>query len=40
MSGWSFTEIKPGSFHWKGEASLDKGATWKLLVDVFARRRP
>ena len=40
LSRWSFTEITPDSFHWKGEASLDKGASWKLIVDVFARRRP
>jgi len=40
LSRWSFTEIKADSFHWKGEASFDKGASWKLIVDVFARRRP
>jgi len=38
LSRWSFTEITPKSFHWKGEASADKGATWHLLVEVFARR--
>ncbi|HEV2111357.1 MAG TPA: hypothetical protein VGT99_08385 [Gammaproteobacteria bacterium] len=38
LSRWSFTEITPNSFHWKGEASADKGATWHLLVEVFARR--
>ena len=37
-SRWSFTEITPRSFHWKGEISADKGVTWKLLVEVFARR--
>jgi hypothetical protein len=40
LSRWSFTEIKQGSFHWKGEASFDKGASWRLLVEVFARRVP
>src|SRR5262249_39909299 len=40
LSRWSFTEIRVDSFHWKGEASLDKGASWKLIVDVCARRRP
>ncbi len=35
---WSFTEITPRSFHWKGEASLNKGASWRLFVEVFARR--
>jgi len=40
LSRWSFTEITPRSFHWKGEASLDKGASWRLVVEVFARRRP
>jgi hypothetical protein len=40
LSRWSFTEITPQSFHWKGEASFDKGASWRLLVEVFARRVP
>jgi hypothetical protein len=35
---WSFTEIKADSFHWKGEVSTDKGATWHLFVEIFARR--
>src|SRR6516162_2641259 len=35
---WSFTEIKPDSFHWKGEVSTDKGATWRLVVEIFAHR--
>jgi hypothetical protein len=38
LTRWSFTEITPQSFHWKGEASFDTGATWRLLVEVFARR--
>jgi hypothetical protein len=38
LSRWSFTEITPDSFHWKGEASFDNGASWRLLVEVFARR--
>ncbi len=38
LSRWSFTEITPGSFHWKGEASFDQGASRRLLVEVFARR--
>ncbi len=38
LSRWSFTEIKRDSFHWKGEASFDKGASWRLLVEVFAHR--
>jgi hypothetical protein len=40
LSRWSFTEIRPQSFHWKGEASKDKGASWHLLVEVFAHRMP
>jgi hypothetical protein len=39
LSRWSFTEIRPNSFHWKGEASFDKGASWRLRVEVFALRR-
>ncbi len=38
LTRWSFTEITPTSFHWKGEASFDKGGSWRLLVEVFARR--
>ncbi len=35
---WSFTEIQPDSFHWKGEVSADGGTTWRRQVDVFATR--
>jgi hypothetical protein len=35
---WSFTEIAPNSFHWLGEHSADGGATWRLQVDILARR--
>jgi hypothetical protein len=40
LSRWSFTGITPDSFHWKGEASFDEGASWRLFVKVFARRVP
>lgn len=35
---WSFTEITPDSFRWRGERSSDKGATWQLQADFRARR--
>jgi hypothetical protein len=35
---WSFTKIKPDSFHWLGETSADDGASWRLQVEVLARR--
>jgi hypothetical protein len=35
---WSFTRIKPRSFHWLGEVSTDGGASWRLQVEVLARR--
>ena len=35
---WSFTRIKPQSFHWLGEISTDGGASWRLQVEVLARR--
>jgi hypothetical protein len=38
LSRWSFTEITADSFHWTGEGSFDQGATWRLFVEVFARR--
>lgn len=35
---WSFTEITPSSFRWRGERSLDGGASWHLQADFRARR--
>jgi hypothetical protein len=35
---WSFTKIEPQSFHWLGEISHDGGASWRLQVEVLARR--
>jgi hypothetical protein len=35
---WSFTRIEPESFHWLGEISADGGASWRLQVEVLARR--
>lgn len=38
LSRWSFTRIARDRFHWLGEASGDQGATWRLGVEVLARR--
>jgi hypothetical protein len=38
MIRWSFSEITPGSFRWRGEVSADGGATWRLNVEFLARR--
>jgi hypothetical protein len=35
---WRFTKITARSFHWLGEQSTDDGASWRLLVEVLARR--
>jgi len=35
---WSFSEITPVSFRWRGEISADGGAAWRLMVEFFARR--
>lgn len=35
---WRFTEITANSFRWLGEISRDDGKTWRLQVEVFARR--
>jgi hypothetical protein len=35
---WSFTKIKPESFHWLAEVSADGGASWRLQAEVLARR--
>ena len=35
---WSFTEITEKSFRWLGEVSFDNGTSWRLVVEVLARR--
>jgi hypothetical protein len=35
---WSFTDITPDSFRWRGERSLDGGKTWHLQADFRAQR--
>jgi hypothetical protein len=37
-SRWRFTKITARSFHWLGEQSTDDGGSWRLLVEVLARR--
>jgi len=37
---WSFIEITPDSFIWRGERSGDNGATWTLQAEFRARRTP
>lgn len=36
---WSFSQITPDSFRWRGEVSADLGATWFLHMEYHARRR-
>ena len=38
LTRWSFSEITRDSFRWRGERSLDDGATWELQAEFFARR--
>lgn len=38
LTRWSFTRIRPESFRWLGEISADGGASWRLQVEVSARR--
>ncbi len=35
---WSFVDITPNSFRWRGERSLDGGASWQLQAEFLARR--
>jgi hypothetical protein len=36
---WSFSDIRPDSFRWRGEISADGGVTWRLVVEFLARRK-
>lgn len=36
---WSFSEITPHSFRWRGEVSSDNGASWRLNTEFTAVRR-
>jgi hypothetical protein len=38
MSRWTFGDITERSFHWQGARSADGGKTWKLVVELFAKR--
>jgi hypothetical protein len=35
---WSFREITPATFVWRGEVSPDGGSTWRLDIEFLARR--
>jgi hypothetical protein len=35
---WSFSEITPASFRWRGEVSDDRGQTWHRHIEFLARR--
>jgi len=35
---WSFTDITPNSFRWRGERSQNAGAAWQLQAEFMARR--
>jgi len=35
---WSFNDIERNGFNWKGELSVDNGATWQLREDHVVRR--
>jgi hypothetical protein len=35
---WSFSDITPNSFRWRGERSGDDGATWQLQAEFVVRR--
>ena len=36
---WSFSEITPDFFRWRGEVSADNGATWLVNTEFTAQRK-
>ena len=36
---WSFLEITPDSFLWRGEVSADNGANWRTITEFTAKRK-
>lgn len=39
MWRWSFNDIQPNSFVWRGEKSKDGGKTWRLYAEYHMKRR-
>jgi hypothetical protein len=39
VARWSFNDIRPDSFVWRGEISRDGGKTWRLREEHHMRRR-
>jgi hypothetical protein len=37
-SRWSFNDISPSSFTWRGELSTDGGASWRLAEEMLLTR--
>jgi hypothetical protein len=35
---WTFTDIMPNAFQWRGERSRDGGASWRLRAEFSVRR--
>jgi hypothetical protein len=40
LARWSFRNITTDSFLWCGEVSADNGATWRVVTEFTARRKP
>ena len=39
LNQWVFSDITLNTFHWQNRTSFDDGHTWRVIFELFARRK-